>query len=76
MGERRYAYRVLVEKPGRKRRLVRPRRRWEDNIKINLGEVGSGHGLDRFGSGQRHMEGFCECRNEPSDFIKCGEILD
>jgi hypothetical protein len=36
MGERRGVYRVLVGKPERKRPLVRPRRRWEDNIKIDL----------------------------------------
>jgi len=34
-------YRVLVGKPEGKRRLVRPRRRWEDNIKMGLQEVGS-----------------------------------
>ena len=33
-------YRVLVGKPERKRPLGKPRRRWEDNIKINLKEVG------------------------------------
>jgi hypothetical protein len=40
MGEGSGVYRVLVEKPEGKRPLVRPRRRWEDNIKINLLEVG------------------------------------
>jgi hypothetical protein len=34
--EWRGAYRVLVGKPKRKRRLVTPRRRWEENIKIDL----------------------------------------
>jgi len=33
-------HRVLVGKPGRKRSLRRPRRRWEDNIKTDLQEVG------------------------------------
>ena len=42
VGEGRGVYRVLVWKPGGKRPLGRPRRRWEDNIKINLQEVGSG----------------------------------
>jgi hypothetical protein len=47
MGERRGAYRVLVEKPERRRPLGRPMRRWEDNIKMGLREVGwVGHGLD------------------------------
>ncbi|KAJ4436993.1 hypothetical protein ANN_17125 [Periplaneta americana] len=40
MGESRNAYRVLVERPEGKRPLGRPRRRWEDNIKIDLREVG------------------------------------
>ena len=40
MGERRVVYRVLVGKPEGKRPLGRPRRRWEDNIKIYLQEVG------------------------------------
>ena len=38
-------YRVLVGKPEGKRPLRRPRRRWEDNIKIDLQEVGCG-GMD------------------------------
>jgi hypothetical protein len=45
MGPRRGAHRVLVGKPAGKRRLVRPRRRWEDNIKMDLHEVGCG-GMD------------------------------
>jgi hypothetical protein len=44
--ERRDAYRVLVGKPDRKRPLGRHRRRWEDNIKMYLQEVGWGHGQD------------------------------
>jgi hypothetical protein len=36
MGERRGVYRVLVGKPEGKRPHGRPRRRWEDNIKIDL----------------------------------------
>jgi hypothetical protein len=35
-GERRGAYRVLVRKPEGRRQLGRPRRRWEDNIKMYL----------------------------------------
>jgi hypothetical protein len=42
MRERRSAYRVLVRKPERKIRLGRPRRRREDNIKMDLQEVGFG----------------------------------
>ena len=40
MGERRGVHRVLVGKPGGKRPLGRPRRRWEDNIKMDLQEGG------------------------------------
>ena len=40
MGGRRGAYRALVGKPERKRRLGRPRTRWEENIKMDLQEVG------------------------------------
>jgi hypothetical protein len=40
MGEGRGAYRVLVGRPEDKRPLERPRRRWEDNIKMDLGEIG------------------------------------
>jgi len=44
MGEDSGVQRVLVGKPGGKRPLGRPRRRWEDNIKINLQEVGGVRG--------------------------------
>ena len=40
MGERTGVYGVLVAKPEGKRPLGRPRRRWEDNIKVNLQEIG------------------------------------
>jgi hypothetical protein len=42
VGERRYAYRVLVGKPEGKRPLGRPRRRWKNNIKMDIQEVGWG----------------------------------
>ena len=45
IGERRGVYRVLVEKPLGKRPLGRSRLRWEDNIKMDLQEVGCG-GMD------------------------------
>jgi hypothetical protein len=40
IGEGRGVYRVLVGRPEGKRPLGRPRRRWEDNIKLNLGKIG------------------------------------
>jgi hypothetical protein len=39
-GEKRNAYRLLVGKPEGKRPLGRPRHRWEDNVRINLREIG------------------------------------
>jgi hypothetical protein len=48
MVERRDVYRVSVGKPGGKRPFGRPRRRWEDNIKTGLPEVGCG-GADWIG---------------------------
>jgi hypothetical protein len=42
MGEDRGVHKVLVGKPERKRPLGIPKRRWEDNIKMNLQEVGGG----------------------------------
>ena len=43
-GEDRGVHMVLVGKPEGKRPLGRPRRRWEDNIKMDLREVGGGRG--------------------------------
>jgi hypothetical protein len=45
MEERRVIYRVLVGTPEGKRPLGRPRRRWEDNVKMDFQEVGHG-GMD------------------------------
>jgi hypothetical protein len=44
MGEARGVHRVLVRKPEGKRPFGRPRRIWEDNIKMDLQEVGGGRG--------------------------------
>ena len=44
MGQGRGVYRVLVGKPEEKRPMGRPRRRWEDDIKMDLQEVGGGCG--------------------------------
>jgi hypothetical protein len=51
MGEGRGVYKFLVGKPEGKRPLGRPRRRWEDNIKADLQEVGCG-GMDWIGLAQ------------------------
>jgi hypothetical protein len=47
MGENRNAYRLLVGKPEGKRPLGRPRRRWVDNIRMDLGEDWIGLAQDR-----------------------------
>jgi hypothetical protein len=40
MGEIRNSYKILVGKPEEERRLGRPRRRWDDNIRMDLKEIG------------------------------------
>jgi hypothetical protein len=42
MGEEKNAYRILVRKPKGKRPIGRPRRKWEDNIRMDLREIGWG----------------------------------
>jgi hypothetical protein len=68
MGEERKVHKVLVGKLERKRPLGRPKRRWEDGIKMDLREIGlgGGGGLDSSGSGQGPVAGCCECGDEPS----------
>jgi hypothetical protein len=52
MGEVRGAYNILVGRPEGRRPLGKPRCRWEDNIKMDLREIGFlGFGLDSLGSG-------------------------
>ena len=51
MGEERWVYRVLVGKPEGKRPLGRARRRWVDNIRMDLQEVGCGY-MDWIGLAQ------------------------
>jgi hypothetical protein len=50
IGEKRKLYKVLVGKSEGKRPLGRPRRRWEDGIRIDLREIDWGCGLDSTGS--------------------------
>jgi hypothetical protein len=69
-----------VGKPGGKRSLGRPRRRWEDNIRMNLREIGWG-GMDWIVLAQdrdqwRALVNACEHGNEPSGSIKCWKILE
>ena len=62
MGEKRSVYRVLMGRIGGKRPLGRPRRRWEDNIKMGLQEVGYG-GMDWIEQAQ-DRERWCAILNE------------
>ena len=64
MGKDRGVHRVLVEKPETKRPLGRPRRRWENNIKMDLREVVGGRGDSM------------ELAQDRDRFHKCGEFLD
>ena len=76
MGEGRGVYSVLVGKPEGRRPLDRPRRRWENNIRMDLREVGCGC-VDCMELAQdRDRWRALVCRDEPSGSIKCGEFLD
>jgi hypothetical protein len=72
MGEKRNVYRLLVGKPDGKRPLGRPRRRWMNNIKMDLLEIGLnvvewiGLAQDRYSS--------CKLGNKPSFSIKFWEL--
>ena len=64
-------------KPEGKAQPGRSGRRWEDNINMDLPEVGcGGHVLDYCCSGWGQVAGFCVCGDEISDSIKCGKFLD
>ena len=70
-------YRVLVGKPEGMRPLGRHRRRWVDNIRMDLQEVECGY-MDWIVLAQdkRQVADACECGNEPSGSVKCWEFLD
>jgi hypothetical protein len=72
-GEGRNVYRVLVGKLKGKRPLGRCRHRWEDNVKIDLQELGWSD-MDWIDLAQDRDT--CECGNEPLGSIKCREFLD
>jgi hypothetical protein len=65
--ERTRPYSIFVGRPKGKRPLGRPRRRWEDNIKMDIQEVGWG-GMDWIDLAE--MVGPCGCGIEPSSSIK------
>jgi hypothetical protein len=72
MGEDRGVHRVLVVRPEGKRPLGKPRRRWEDNIKMDLQEVGGGCG-DWMELAQ--VAGTCGYGEEISGSINAGNFL-
>jgi hypothetical protein len=79
MGKRN-AYRTLVGKPDEERSLGKPRRRWVDNIKMDLREIGW-NGMDWIDLAQDRDQwffpsGFCKHSNEPTDSIKCWEVFE
>jgi hypothetical protein len=67
----------LVGKAEGRRPLVRPRCRWADNIKMDLGEIGWGgvHWII-LAQDRGPVEGSCECGNEPPGSVKCWEVLE
>jgi len=77
MDEERGVYRVLLGKSEGRRPLGRPRRRWVDNIRMDLQEVGCGY-MDWIGlvRDRDKVADACECGNEPSGSVKCREFLD
>jgi len=77
MGEERGVYRVLVGKPEGRRPLGRPRRRWVDNISLDLQEVGCGY-MDCHGLAQdRDMwRTLVSAVMNLRVSVKCGEFID
>jgi hypothetical protein len=65
MGEERKVYKVLVGKPEGKRPLGRPRRRWEDGVRMELREIGLG-GVDWIRLAQDRDQCCCEYGDKPS----------
>jgi hypothetical protein len=73
VGEKRNACRLLMGRPEGKRALRRPRRRWVDNIRMYLGEVGWG---DVDWICLALVESSCEFRVEPLGSMKCWETIE
>jgi hypothetical protein len=67
----------LVRKPEGKRPLGRPRRRWVENIKMDLRQTGwDGTDWIDLAQDRKPVEGSCEHGNEPSGSINCWEVVE
>jgi hypothetical protein len=77
MGEKMTAYRILVGKPEAKKPLGRPRRRWEDNFKIDLRKT-ERCGMDQTDLAQNsdQWRALLKTVMEHSGSIKCWEIFE
>jgi hypothetical protein len=77
MGYKRNSYRILLGKPQGNRPPGRPRRTWEDNIRMDLREIRWG-GMDWIDLAQDRDQwrASCEHGNEPSGSVRCWEILE
>jgi hypothetical protein len=74
LGEGTDVYRVLVERPEGKRPLGIPKRRWVDNIKLDLREIVI-DGANWIQLAQGPVAGFCEHGDKPSGSIKKAELF-
>jgi len=75
MKEGRSAFKILTDKPTEKRPLDRPRRRWEDNIKMDLVEIGINAGNLVDSAQDRNYWSSFECDIEPPGSISHGVSL-
>jgi hypothetical protein len=77
MGKMENAYSISVGRPERKRPLRRPRHRWEDNVRMDLREIGwEGADCIHVAQDRDCYWGSCEHGNEPSGSIKGEDLLD
>jgi hypothetical protein len=76
MGEKRFAYRILVGRPEGRRPLGKLRRRWKDNIKMYLQDVGWGMDWIELAQDRDRWRTLVNAVMNPWGSIKCGEFLN